>query len=191
MAIGGITGLGSGMDIKGMVNALVNAEAAPKTAQLNRLEKSTTAEFSGLGQFRSALSEFQSTLKDLNDPSLFSKRSASSGKADVFSVTATSKASAGNYSVQVFNLAQTSKVALQSVPTPTEAVGTGKLTIGAGDKSLSIDVTEANNSLSGIRDAINAAGKRSEEHTSELQSRENLVCRLLLEKKKSSFPGNP
>src|SRR5207302_10548570 len=27
------------------------------------------------------------------------------------------------------------------------------------------------------------AGARSEEHTSELQSRENLVCRLLLEKK--------
>src|SRR5436309_11567722 len=27
-------------------------------------------------------------------------------------------------------------------------------------------------------------GQRSEEHTSELQSRENLVCRLLLEKKK-------
>src|SRR5690606_41793254 len=29
-------------------------------------------------------------------------------------------------------------------------------------------------------------GGRSEEHTSELQSRENLVCRLLLEKKKKS-----
>src|SRR5206468_5940697 len=28
-------------------------------------------------------------------------------------------------------------------------------------------------------------GKRSEEHTSELQSRSDLVCRLLLEKKKS------
>src|SRR5690606_41860143 len=28
-------------------------------------------------------------------------------------------------------------------------------------------------------------GARSEEHTSELQSRENVVCRLLLEKKKS------
>src|SRR5690606_39620653 len=28
-------------------------------------------------------------------------------------------------------------------------------------------------------------GSRSEEHTSELQSRENLVCRLLLEKKKT------
>src|SRR2546428_10222422 len=30
------------------------------------------------------------------------------------------------------------------------------------------------------------AAKRSEEHTSELQSRSDLVCRLLLEKKKSS-----
>src|SRR5690606_41612634 len=30
-------------------------------------------------------------------------------------------------------------------------------------------------------------GSRSEEHTSELQSRENLVCRLLLEKKKNFF----
>src|SRR5436309_10581517 len=32
--------------------------------------------------------------------------------------------------------------------------------------------------------AAGKRGKRSEEHTSELQSRENLVCRLLLEKKK-------
>src|SRR2546430_5656762 len=32
------------------------------------------------------------------------------------------------------------------------------------------------------------APKRSEEHTSELQSQSNLVCRLLLEKKKESVP---
>src|SRR5690606_41372904 len=32
----------------------------------------------------------------------------------------------------------------------------------------------------------NARSGRSEEHTSELQSRENLVCRLLLEKKKKN-----
>src|SRR5690606_41341601 len=34
------------------------------------------------------------------------------------------------------------------------------------------------------RAAAPAPDRRSEEHTSELQSRENLVCRLLLEKKK-------
>src|SRR5207247_6132677 len=33
-----------------------------------------------------------------------------------------------------------------------------------------------------------AAGVRSEEHTSELQSRVDLVCRLLLEKKKTTSP---
>src|SRR5206468_5735891 len=32
-------------------------------------------------------------------------------------------------------------------------------------------------------------GKRSEEHTSELQSRSDLVCRLLLEKKKILLSG--
>src|SRR5688572_13954714 len=34
-----------------------------------------------------------------------------------------------------------------------------------------------------------AAGWRSEEHTSELQSQSNLVCRLLLEKKKRAAPS--
>src|SRR5690606_40464736 len=35
-----------------------------------------------------------------------------------------------------------------------------------------------------FRNELEAKWGRSEEHTSELQSRENLVCRLLLEKKK-------
>src|SRR5688572_31256463 len=35
-----------------------------------------------------------------------------------------------------------------------------------------------------------ASGRRSEEHTSELQSQSNLVCRLLLEKKKKKNKTN-
>src|SRR3712207_8968687 len=41
---------------------------------------------------------------------------------------------------------------------------------------------------------VDPAGVRSEEHTSELQSRQYLVCRLLLEKKKktdSRIPARP
>src|SRR5437016_12981308 len=47
--------------------------------------------------------------------------------------------------------------------------------------------------LDGLRrDAeLPASPKRSEEHTSELQSLTNLVCRLLLEKKKSSTVTRP
>src|SRR6266511_3969763 len=40
--------------------------------------------------------------------------------------------------------------------------------------------------LGGVHRAL-GEGPRSEEHTSELQSRENLVCRLLLEKKKKEI----
>src|SRR5690606_39584271 len=42
---------------------------------------------------------------------------------------------------------------------------------------------ETDHSAPGVSSQKKAQG-RSEEHTSELQSRENLVCRLLLEKKK-------
>src|SRR5690606_40873445 len=56
--------------------------------------------------------------------------------------------------------------------------------------SIRRDVTkrtldEINSSISSLLDSDDGdKDVRSEEHTSELQSRENLVCRLLLEKKK-------
>src|SRR2546430_12884840 len=40
------------------------------------------------------------------------------------------------------------------------------------------------------RDGATLGTKRSEEHTSELQSQSNLVCRLLLEKKKKKSHSN-
>src|SRR5690606_39408987 len=43
--------------------------------------------------------------------------------------------------------------------------------------------------LDGLDRAAHGLDARSEEHTSELQSRENLVCRLLLEKKKEERYG--
>src|SRR3712207_6867450 len=43
----------------------------------------------------------------------------------------------------------------------------------------------------GQADRAHACSSRSEEHTSELQSRQYLVCRLLLEKKKAMAQHNP
>src|SRR3712207_7011250 len=39
-----------------------------------------------------------------------------------------------------------------------------------------------------LEPVLERLGRRSEEHTSELQSRQYLVCRLLLEKKKTKHP---
>src|SRR3712207_8797128 len=66
--------------------------------------------------------------------------------------------------------------------------------------SLSVDVLVAGVQRVDVRlrdgqGLAELAGQRSEEHTSELQSRQYLVCRLLLEKKKNrsieSFAQNP
>src|SRR3712207_7590292 len=52
----------------------------------------------------------------------------------------------------------------------------------ARDRALGLDLRPARRQLRG-----DDAATRSEEHTSELQSRQYLVCRLLLEKKKTSY----
>src|SRR5688572_32196685 len=63
----------------------------------------------------------------------------------------------------------------------------GMLLAGAmlGDRELREESQEARSGTSNsIASVGNSFGDRSEEHTSELQSQSNLVCRLLLEKKK-------
>src|SRR5690606_40093261 len=54
----------------------------------------------------------------------------------------------------------------------------------AGVLSIDVIIIGAGAGGGGGRGDGIPANRRSEEHTSELQSRENLVCRLLLEKKK-------
>src|SRR2546421_957483 len=50
-----------------------------------------------------------------------------------------------------------------------------------------LDVCWIANAKSAVTPKNTISGRRSEEHTSELQSRSDLVCRLLLEKKKNKF----
>src|SRR2546430_5440368 len=57
---------------------------------------------------------------------------------------------------------------------------------GFADFTISCLPENANTRVSSLPGSVrtNAPSTRSEEHTSELQSQSNLVCRLLLEKKK-------
>lgn len=157
----GITGIGSGLNIDQMVGAYVNAEKVPKTNQLDKLEKKTTTTITAMGSLMGAMNTFKTAVDNLNKPSLFEARTASSSGSSL-KVTASVTAPAGNYSVQVQQLAASSKVALQSVKGGTAATfNTGTLEISAGKSSINVNITEANNSLAGMRDAINEAGKSS------------------------------
>ena len=156
----GVTGIGSGIDISSIVKALVDAERAPKESQLDRLEQSTTSRISAIGTLRSVVGELSSTLQSLNKLSAFQKQTLVSSNTSILTASSSSTLTAGQFSLQVRQLASSSKVALQSVSGGTAATfGSGELTVSAGTSSITVDVTAANNSLSGIRDAINTAGQ--------------------------------
>src|SRR5690606_40160423 len=73
-----------------------------------------------------------------------------------------------------------------------EKVVTGKVTdeSGEGIPGANIRIKETTIGTVTDIDGNYAITVRSEEHTSELQSRENLVCRLLHENKNSNFTTN-
>jgi flagellar hook-associated protein 2 len=171
----GISGIGgSGLDIDSIVTKMVAAEKAPKQDQLNATQTKATAQLTAIGSLKGAISEFQTALTTLNSPTSFQARAVTLSKSDYLTATASTSASVGSYQVAVTQLAGSSKVALASVPatvtttasdnktsttTPT-TFGKGTLSIKIGDTKLSdIQVDATNNTLSGIRDAINKAGQ--------------------------------
>src|SRR2546430_13334870 len=59
------------------------------------------------------------------------------------------------------------------------------------DVAVSVAVTVRLPAVTKVTPLVNVCMPRSEEHTSELQSQSNLVCRLLLEKKKQKHTTTP
>jgi flagellar hook-associated protein 2 len=155
----GISGLGSGIKIDEIVPALVAAERAPKQNQLNSLLTSTESKISALGTLYSAVNDLGSALQNLNKASAFQKQSVTSSNSSVLTVTSNGNTPPSKFSLQVQQLASSSKVVLPSVTGGSAATfNTGSLSISAGDNSIDIEITDKNNSLLGIRDAINTAG---------------------------------
>lgn len=153
----GITGIGSGIDINSIVGAMINAEKAPKEAQLARLEKASTTKFSALGQLKGALSEFQTAMKDLNSLALFEKRTATSSNTSLLTASASKDALAGSYQVKINALASASKVASREIASGTTSqFNTGKLEVKLGGTSVASVTVADGATLSQIRDAINA-----------------------------------
>ena len=72
-------------------------------------------------------------------------------------VTVDETAVPASYDVEVLQLAQAQKLESGSFMSASAVVGTGTLSIAVGTESFNIVIDSTNNSLDGIRDAINAA----------------------------------
>ncbi len=172
-------GIGSNLDVNSIVSQLMALEQRPLQA-LNRKEASFQAQLSAFGTLKGALSTFQTSLQGLNDLTRFQAFRATSGDTGVATVAAANTAVPGNYSLEVSELAQSQKLVAAGQASATTAIGAGTLTFefgtisggtfdsqtgrytgasfaadGAGAKNVTIG--PSNNTLGGIRDAINAA----------------------------------
>jgi flagellar hook-associated protein 2 len=146
---------GLNLDVQSLAQQLVAADRANDDARLSRQEQSLTVQMSGLGTLKGALSTFQSALSSLKTVSAFNVRSASVADDDYFTATAAANSAPGNYDIEVIDLAKAHQLASGAFAAADTVVGTGTLTIGQGSNSFDVTIDSTNNTLAGIRDAIN------------------------------------
>lgn len=159
MSIVSTTGLGSGIDINSLVTQLVTAEGQPALNAIKRQQDAANTRLSGLGTLKSALSDFQAIVAKLKDGSLFSTHKSTSSDESILKLTAAAGAVAGSYGIEVVQLAKAQKsITAAEFANASDIVGTGALTFSTGSgSSFNLTVDGSNNSLLGLRDAINRA----------------------------------
>ena len=150
-------GIGSGLDLESIIEAFVTAESVPTEIRLQEKEERTRTELSGLGSFKSALSEFQSVLKKLDTIDEFNQQTVTSSD-ETISVTTNGFATDGSFDIIVDRLAAATRIQTENFAGgSTSTVGDGILTLASANGD-SFDVTiDAADDLSAIRDKINSA----------------------------------
>lgn len=151
------SGIGSGLDIAGIVQSLVAAEGQPVETRIGQQEVRAQAKLSAFGSLKSALADLLEKLSTLKTPESFLIRKATSGNENVFTATAGSGALPASYSLEVVQLAQSQKLTSGAFADSGTVVGTGTLTVGIGASTMDLEIDDTNNTLAGIRDAINAS----------------------------------
>jgi len=151
------TGIGSGLNIPGIVSSLTTAYGAAENNQLSTQQTSLQSQVSAYGTFSSALDTLQATLSALETPSQLAGFSAAVADKTVATATASSTAVAGQYSLAVQNLATSAILTSKPVASSSTAIGTGALTIAVGGNSTTINISSSDNTLGGIVNAINTA----------------------------------
>ena len=151
------TGIGSGLDIAGIVQSLVAAEGQPVETRIGLQEARAQAKLSAFGSLKSALADLRDKLEIMKTQEKFLTRKAVSGNENVFTATADTNALPANYALEVVQLAQSQKLTSGAFADSDAVVGTGTLTLAVGTDSMDLEITAENNTLAGIRDAINSA----------------------------------
>ena len=123
------TGLGSGLDVKSLVEQLVAAERQPLATRLASQEARATAQLTGIGRLKSALATFKGAVDKLADLDQFQQRKATFSEKDRISATVTAAAEPASYEVEVLTRATAHRLISTDFDSASTVVGEGQLTI--------------------------------------------------------------
>lgn len=165
-------GLGSGLDVTGIVSKLMAIERRP----IDLIDTKATvvqAQLTAYGSLKGSLSSLQTAVESLTSKSTYSATKATVADDTLMSVTSDSTAGAGSYSVEVVQLAKAEKLKSAAFNSSSDSVGTGTITFDFGTysttggvtgfalntskKQVSVTIPSGSDSLASIADAINAA----------------------------------
>jgi flagellar hook-associated protein 2 len=178
------TGVGSGLDVQGIVKKLMDAESATLTKFTTR-EAQITERVSALGLVKSSVASLQAAVAGLGNLSTFTGVKSTSSSTETMTAKATNDAEVGNYNIDILQLAMGQRVTSKAgqftgatqVLANTSALTGGQATLKVTFGSLDSPVTTftadpartaanitikakdgaSTITLADVRDAINAA----------------------------------
>jgi flagellar hook-associated protein 2 len=163
------TGIGSGLDINAILDQLIAVERRPLQL-LDQKESRLQAQLSAYGIVKGSLSTLQSAIAELGRESNYQATRTSLSDNTHIAVSSDATATPGSHSIEVKQLARQQKLASAAFATPDVVLGTGTLTIQPGrfdgatfvpnpdEGATVILIDPSNNTLEGVRSAINKAG---------------------------------
>ena len=178
-------GIGSGLDLNGIITKLMAVEGQPLTV-LTQKEAAFQAKLSAYGSLKGVISSFQTSVSALNNQSNFKAYTATPSDSTVLTASASRISTPGSSSITVTQLAQSQTLLTSPIASTTAAIAaagtsttltfqfgtiSGSLTSStsgiyaagatftqnAAQSTGTITISNTNNSLQGIRDSINAA----------------------------------
>jgi len=163
-------GIGSGLDIEGIITGLMNAEKIPLN-DLKTERNTIKSKISMYGQMTGAFDALKTAASLISKLTGLNPQKVSSSDEKIISASASETATAGQYSISVSQLAKQQSIAVAGETSVDNVVGTGSLTITLGSYTstpgsftanasktpVTINIDPTNQTLGGIKDAINNA----------------------------------
>ena len=163
MAQTAIFGINSNLDTGGIIDNLVALQRAP----INIVEAKRSLEEAKLLSFqdlKGRLQTFKGIVTTLNSEAEFLSTQGdfsnnnSLDSNSVVSLSTSSQASSGTFSLTVNSLARESKLVSEGFASTSTSIDQGTLSLGVGASSVTITIDSTNNTLDGLRLAINNSG---------------------------------